>query len=262
MPALDNVGKIAAAQIAFFTPVAAITLFLIFRYAFRRDAGWFWLFIFSAVRIASGALTLAGELLSQTNLLLAAYILEYAGLPLLLLASLGFLGMAGQHTYSENPRFIFILRMLGVLGLVGLALSIAGGVLGSPTSLAPSTAALPLREAAAGIFAGFFVIDFFANIGAWTYRWHLRSYRRNLLGGVSVALPFLGARVAYSVLATWSSSDLFGEFPSNNPALAQFNPVTGNWILYLVLGPLMEFAVTSLYMLSSTVLARKHHHHH
>jgi hypothetical protein len=48
MPALDAIGKIAAAQIAFYTPVAAITLFLIFRYAFRRDGGWFWLFIFSA----------------------------------------------------------------------------------------------------------------------------------------------------------------------------------------------------------------------
>jgi len=218
-------------------------------------------FFFSAVRIASGALVIAGELLLQTNLLLAAYILEYAGLPLLLLSSLGFLGMAGQHTYSENPRFIFILRVLGLLGLVGLALSIAGGALGSPTSLSPSTVALPLREAAAGIFAAFFVIYFFATIGAWTYRWHLRSYRRNLLGGISAALPFLGARVAYSVLATWSSSDFFGEHPSNNPTLAQFNPATGNWILYLVLGPLMEFAVTSLYMLSSTILARKHHHY-
>ena len=46
------------------------------------------------VRIASGALIIAGELLLQTNLLLGAYILEYAGLPLLLLSSLGFLGMA------------------------------------------------------------------------------------------------------------------------------------------------------------------------
>ena len=81
-----------------------------------------------------------------------------------------------------------------------------------------------------------------------------------LLWGVSAALPFLGARVAYAVLATWSSSDLFGEIPSENAALAQFNPITGNWILYLILGPLMEFAVTFLYMLSSTVLARKHHH--
>jgi hypothetical protein len=48
MSTLNTRGKIAAAQIAFYTPIAAITLFLIFRYAFRRDAGWFWLFIFSA----------------------------------------------------------------------------------------------------------------------------------------------------------------------------------------------------------------------
>ena len=46
------------------------------------------------VRIASGALIIAGELLLQTNLLLAAYILEYAGLAPLLLSSLGFIGMA------------------------------------------------------------------------------------------------------------------------------------------------------------------------
>ena len=112
MSALDNIGKIAAAQIAFYTPIAAYTLYLIFRYAFRRDGGWFWLFIFSAgnstnfilfcfilteffqERIASGALVIAGELLLQTNLLLAAYILEYAGLAFLLLSSLGFIGMA------------------------------------------------------------------------------------------------------------------------------------------------------------------------
>ena len=70
--------------------------------------------------------------------------------------------------------------MLGLLGLVGLALSIAGGVLGSPTSLPPSNVALTLREAAAGLYAGFFVIGFFAHIGAWSYRWYLRSYRRNV----------------------------------------------------------------------------------
>ena len=46
------------------------------------------------VRIASGALVIAGELLLNTNLLLAAYILEYAGLAPLLLSSLGFIGMA------------------------------------------------------------------------------------------------------------------------------------------------------------------------
>ena len=70
--------------------------------------------------------------------------------------------------------------MLGLLGLMGLALSIAGGVLGSPTSLSNGAVALSLREAAAGLFAGFFVIDLLANMGTWMYRWHLRSYRRNV----------------------------------------------------------------------------------
>jgi hypothetical protein len=46
------------------------------------------------VRITSGALIIAGELTLNTNLLLAAYILEYAGLAFLLLSSLGFIGMA------------------------------------------------------------------------------------------------------------------------------------------------------------------------
>jgi len=260
MPSLDPRGKIAAAQVAFYTPVAALTAFLIYRYAFRRDAGWFWLFIFSAVRIANAALVIAGQLLSKTNLLVAAYVLEYVGLAPLLLSSIGFIGMAGQHTYAENPRFVVLLRMLGLLGLVGLALSIAGGVLGSPTSPSHNKVGLKLREAAAGIYAGFFVIDVLAHIGAWTYRWQLRSYRRNLLWGISAALPFLGARVAYSILATWSSSDLFGTIPSKNPALAHFNPILGNWVPYLVLGPLMEFLVTFIYMLSSTVLARRHHY--
>jgi len=167
--------------------------------------------------------------------------------------------MAGQHTYSENPRFVVFLRMLGLSGLVGLALSIAGGVLGSPTSLSDSKVGLVLRKAAAGVYAGFYALALLAHIGAWTYRWHLRSYRRRLLLGISAALPFLGARVAYSVLATWSSSDFFGASPSKN-TLAQFNPITGNWIIYLALGTIMEFAVTFIYLLSSTVLAKRHHY--
>jgi len=210
MPTLDATGKIAAAQIAFYTPIAVITLILFFRYVFRRDGGWFWLFIFSAVRIAGAALLIAGQLLpSSVSLLTAAYVLEYAGPIPLLLSSLGFIGMAGQHTYSENPRVISVLRMLGFLGLLGLALMIAGGVLGSSTSISQGKTGLTLREAAAGVYAGFYVVDFMVHVGAWTYRWHLRSYRRRLLWGISSALPFLGARIAYSVLATWSSSDFF-----------------------------------------------------
>ena len=44
---LDERGKIAAAQIAFYAPIAGLTLYLVFRYALRRDAGWLFLSLFS-----------------------------------------------------------------------------------------------------------------------------------------------------------------------------------------------------------------------
>jgi predicted RND superfamily exporter protein len=44
---LDTRGKIAAAEIAFYVPIVILTMLLVFRYAFRRDAGWFFLLIFS-----------------------------------------------------------------------------------------------------------------------------------------------------------------------------------------------------------------------
>lgn len=53
MPQLDLRGKIAAAEIAFWVPVFGLSAYLVFRYAFRRDAGWFFLTIFSAGKFLS-----------------------------------------------------------------------------------------------------------------------------------------------------------------------------------------------------------------
>ncbi|CAA7259973.1 unnamed protein product [Cyclocybe aegerita] len=258
MPSLDTRGQISAAEIAFYAPVAAITLLLIIRYAFRRDAGWFFLFLFSLARIAGGALVLAGQLKPDPSLFNAAYIMDFSALVALLFSSLGFIGMAGQHTYSENPRVTIVLRLVGLLGLAGLGLCIAGGVLGAQAAADQNTATT-LRRAGVGVYAGIYVILLIVHIGTWSYRWHLRSYRRNLLWGISAALPFLGARMAYAVIAVWSSSDLYGLQPSSNATLAKMNPVTGDWIFYLVLSLIMEFLVVALYLLASTVLAQRHH---
>jgi len=260
MPTLDTRGKIAAAELAFYAPITALSLFLIFRYAFRRDAGWFFLFIFSAVRIAGASLIVAAETLKQPKIALfnAAFIMDFAALVALLFSSLGFIGMAGQHTYSENPRIATLLRLIGVLGLGGLALCIAGGVLGTQAAANQNLATI-LRRAGVCVYLGMYLIILMVHIGTWTYRWHLRSYRRNLLWGTSVALPFLGVRMTYAVLAAWSSSDLYGLKLSSNPTLANLNPITGNWVLYLVLSLVMEYVAAVLYLFASTILARRHH---
>ncbi|KAH0590263.1 hypothetical protein H2248_000433 [Termitomyces sp. 'cryptogamus'] len=260
MPALDIHGKIAASQIAFYTPVAAFTIALVWRYAFRRDAGWLFLFIFSAARISEGALTLAGELVQQpkVDLFIAAHILQAAALAPLLLSTIGFLGMAGQSTYSEISRVSLIFRLTGLVTLAGLALSIAGGILGTHISPDKGNIGVILRRASAGVFVGVYVILFLAHLGCWTYHFQMRSYRLRLLGGATLALPFLGVRVAYAILAAWSASDLFGISLSSRPSLAKFNPVNGEWITFLMMSVAMEFVVTALYVLFSTVLSRRH----
>jgi len=260
MRTLDLHGKLAAAQIGFYAPIVVFTIILVWRYAFRRDAGWLFLFIFSSVRLAEGALILAGELVAQpkVDLFIAAYILQAVGLAPLFLATIGFLGLAGQSTYSEVSRVSLLFRLAGLVVLVGLALSIAGGLLGTHVNPNSGNTGAILRRSSTGVFAGVYVFLFLAHLGCWTYHFQMRSYRRKLLGGITLALPFLGVRVAYAVLAAWSSSDLFGTSPSSNTILAKFNPITGLWITYLVMSLIMEFIVSALYLLFSTVLSRRH----
>ncbi|KAF8221768.1 hypothetical protein L208DRAFT_1446915 [Tricholoma matsutake] len=259
MPSLDVRGQIAAAQIAFYVPITACTLALIYRYAFRHDAGWLFLCIFSLIRITGGALLVAAELVvpSKIDLFIAAYVLQPAGLPVLMLATIGFLGLAGQSTYSENPRVSMIFRMFGFLALIALALTIPGGIVGTHVKPGQGHVGLTLRRVSAGIFAGLYVLLFLAHLGCWTYRYQMRTYRFKLLVGLTLALPFLGVRIAYAILAAWSSSDVFGLQPSPNPVLAKFNPAT-TWVPFLIMSLIMEYVVTVLYLLFSTVLARRH----
>ncbi|KAG6885720.1 hypothetical protein C0993_010893 [Termitomyces sp. T159_Od127] len=260
MSTLDLHGKISASQIAFYTPIAAFTIALVWRYAFRRDAGWLFLFIFSAARVSEAALILAGELVQRphADLLIGAYVLQAAALAPLLLSTIGFLGMAGQSTYSEISRVSLIFRLTGLVTLAGLALSIAGGILGTHVSPDKGNIGVILRRASVGVFVAVYVILFLAHLGCWTYHFQMRSYRLRLLGGATFALPFLGVRVAYAVLAAWSASDLFGKSLSSNPDLARFNPINGQWVTYLAMSVVMEFIVVALYALFSTVLSRRY----
>jgi len=137
--------------------------------------------------------------LTATNLglYLASYILFTAGLATLLLSTIGFLGMAyvsmtcrldpllnpvhsGQNTYSEIPRVTVFFRSFGILALVGLGLNIAGGILGSHVSPKTANAGYILRRAGASVFGLVYILILLAFFGTFSYRWHLRSYRRNV----------------------------------------------------------------------------------
>ncbi|KAJ4476610.1 hypothetical protein J3R30DRAFT_3487781 [Lentinula aciculospora] len=262
-PSLDIRGDIAAAQLAFYVPIALITFFFTVRHAFEKDGGFFFLFFFSIIRITGGALIIAAELVqpSVIDLFIAAYILFPAGLAILMLAFLGFLGLAGQHTVSEYRRTTYFLRLIALIAVVALALSIAGGLLGTHVDPDVHTG-LILRRVGAGIYAGTYLLLVGATAMSWSYAYLMRTFRKNLLGGLSLALLPLGVRAAYAILDAWSSSDIFGSEPSSNPTFAQQNPVTGNFIFYLVLGLVMEYVAAIICLFFSTFGTRRRRHRH
>lgn len=153
-----------------------------------------------------------------------------------------------------------------------MALSVAGSLLG--THVNPNASAgLILRRVAAGVYAALYVLYIIMHIYCLMRRYFIKHFRRRvrlssstlpvlmmslqLLYGVCFGLLSLGVRVAYAVLDAWSSSDLFGQQPSSNPTLARFNPITGDWILYLVLGLIMEYCTVGIYLLSSTIILQR-----
>ncbi|PBK77147.1 hypothetical protein ARMSODRAFT_263786 [Armillaria solidipes] len=263
MAPLDTRGQIAAAQLAFYVPLAAISFFYFIRYLFRRDAGWLFLLTFALTRIAGGALIVAGEVTVDSNpnvdLFIAAYLLFHAGLAILMLAAIGFLGLAGQHTYSEQTRVTHLLRFAGLIAVIALALAIAGGLLGTHVN-PDANAGMIVRRVEAGVYGALYLLLVFITMVSWSHRYFMRSYRRRLLTGVTFALLFIGVRVAYEILAAWSASDVFGRQLSSNPTLAKFNPITGDWVPYLVMGLIVEYVAAAFFIVPAVMLHRRTRH--
>jgi hypothetical protein len=107
---LDQFGKIAAAEIAFYSPLLLFAFFIALRHGFGRQEGWVYLLTFSLgvfhlrglinvadklsiVRIVGAALTIASETPSpsQLGLTIAAIALSAVGLAPLLLSTQAFL---------------------------------------------------------------------------------------------------------------------------------------------------------------------------
>lgn len=64
--------------------------------------------------------------------------------------------------------------------------------------------------------------------------------------GISCALPFLGVRVIYSVISTFSGSPI-PSATGNTNSLAKFNLANGSWWIYLIMGLLMEYISICIY---------------
>ncbi|KIY48355.1 hypothetical protein FISHEDRAFT_43478 [Fistulina hepatica ATCC 64428] len=254
MPDLDNRGKIAAAEIAFYAPAALVACALFARYAFHYESGWVFTLLFSSVRIVCGALILAAELSSSStaNLYTAAYVMFETDLGLLLISALGYLGLAGYHTYSSLYQTMTYFRITAFFCLAAMIITAVGGGLqaNDPSSKEIKTGKT-LRRVGAVLFMVIWCFMVFLHLYAYSFRWEMRYSHRRFLAFLFLAMAFLGVRCVYQILDVWSSADIYGLRLSSNSHIVKFQPVTGDYVTWLVMGLIMEYVAVVIYLAGS-----------
>ncbi|KAI0351243.1 hypothetical protein OH77DRAFT_1498660 [Trametes cingulata] len=255
MVKLDARGYISIAEIVIYVPILLVAIPIAFRHGFTRKAGWIFLVILSIIRIGGGVTHILSEQ-SPTNVTLQIVfaILESTGLSPLLLATVGFLGTVIQYTLDTHTTIVRALRIMGILGTVALVLAVVGGVkAGNAKSQADLNSGTNFRHIGVILFAVLYAAIVLVTAFCWTHKAQVLKYRRRLFYAIVMALPFLFVRVLYAVLSSFAPS-AFGFDANGHPiavhstsVLANFNPSTGSWAIYLFMSVVMEYIAVLIY---------------
>ncbi|KZT06263.1 uncharacterized protein LAESUDRAFT_653709 [Laetiporus sulphureus 93-53] len=253
----DARGDIAIAELVVYVPVLVVALMLVLRHGLARRAGWVFLVILSIIRIIGAATNIASERdgNSDKTLIIIYSVMEASGVSPLLLATAGFLQTACADSLDDQPLVARALRLMSLLGTVALALAIAGGVTaGQATTESSLTQGTNLRHIGDILFVVLFGLICLMLGYCWMNRERILKFRRRLITGTSIAIPFLGIRVLYSLLSAYApltesiSSDGKVTAVSSDSPLARFNGLSGSWEIYLFMSVLMEFIVVLIYL--------------
>ena len=71
---------------------------------------------------------------------------------------------------------------------MAFGLSIAGGLLGTHVAPAQGDIGFILRRVSSGVYGGLYILQVLVHFGAWTYRWHLKVYRRRVSCSITFSI--------------------------------------------------------------------------
>ncbi|KAJ9265292.1 hypothetical protein DTO195F2_1904 [Paecilomyces variotii] len=239
---LDSHGKLATLEIIVYVPVGLFCIYNNIRHGFRREAGWIYLTVFCIIKIAGSIMAIEIEQGKDTNMTTTATILNTVALSPLLNASLSFLNVGLDKSQSSLRHVSMALKPLHLLIILGLGLSVVGGINRTKTSQNSLDDGARELQGAAAVFALVWVLMVVACAVYLTNLRQLQHFARKLVLSVATALPFVLVRVIYSAL---NAINL--DTSTSGGHTSKFNPVTGSWQLYLVLGLCPELAGVGIY---------------
>ncbi|KAH9925659.1 uncharacterized protein BXZ73DRAFT_49804 [Epithele typhae] len=259
MVKFDDRAITAVVQIVLYIPVLIVALVFCFRYGFNKHGGWMGLAFFLSVRlfsspslpsspempvvITAGILAIVSTQDISNHTLAAVYpVLESAGLSPLMGAITGFLSIVCQFTLAKRSfmfdRGLVVLQAITTLAFVLLAYS--ASALPNAKNQDDIDQATSFRQGAYAVLAGVYIALVWIVFSAYMRRAEILKYRRQLLTGVLLSLPFVTARVVYSIVGGFAKPtfgfDADGNLipiPHPDDPLQKFNPTTGNFVLFV-----------------------------
>ncbi|CAD6572300.1 MAG: hypothetical protein ASARMPRED_005229 [Alectoria sarmentosa] len=268
------------AELAIYLPLLFVTLFVTSRHGINRQSGWIYLAIFCLIRIIGAALGIAAEKKpSNVSDLEWSAILGSVGISPLLLASLGLLkqitdktttkvstegviqgqswfetvisytilgrifGRLGVHQLATSYRSRF-LQLLQLPAAIALIICIVGGSDLTDSSVSEQSTGKKLIKAGLIIFLIIYICLFILIAKSASELNSLPAGEKRVLAALIVALPLLGVRVLFSLLAYFST-------------ISTFSPTGGNVLVRALMAILEEILIVIAYTLAG-ILMPKH----
>ncbi|KAL4881336.1 hypothetical protein BJY04DRAFT_218505 [Aspergillus karnatakaensis] len=206
---------------------------------------WIILTIFSLIRMTAGALVIAWQQTSSTAVMIASIILLNTGVFPLIAATLGFIRIITSLEHNMGLYIRQCLRLSRILFLIGIGLTVAGGVLEGSDTISDVLIGLKLVK------AGYIVVVVFAGCllatqgYLWTQWYCLLESSRTILKVLALAAPFIIVRIVYLFLSVYEASD------------ERWNDLTGPVIPFLFMGLGTEYIVVWMYLATGFVIPRK-----
>ncbi|KAK9327609.1 hypothetical protein V1520DRAFT_348396 [Lipomyces starkeyi] len=235
MGSLTAHGYIAIVEIVIYVITLTYSITNCLRYGFKRQAGWVYLSFFCVLRLCASVLVIIVEKSSHPSSAMIAAEVTVSSIALtpLHLALLGFLTTSAQLALGEIPEnFTKLFRLCRVVLLVAIILGIVGGNKLADDSV--SQTGHTMSRVSISLIVGVFVVLTLVTLYFLIFA-QLDSQSRALTIGIAVALPFLLVRIIYALVNAFSSS-----------TANKFNDLTGDWVIYLVMGVIMEFIVVAV----------------
>jgi len=227
---------VSIAFIVLYTPILPIAFYLAFRLGFSRSSGWIFLVVFALARIIGFAFQLA-TISNPSNIqLYEGYaILINIGLSPLMLATLGLLSHV-LPSINHNTNTVVKpnhLRLVQIIVSVALILGIIGGTKAFDISTGAYTPQSESKASVVLFIAAFVAIVLATGIMFSTVSRVGRGEKR-ILKCVALSVPFLFARLLYSILFVLAN-------------IQTFSPVSGSETALLVMCLIMELIIVVIY---------------